>query len=91
MGRNFRFQILEIICAAVIIILTILLLFQAAEWPILFPIIFGLATVLSLLYLFETIKYNPNRKNRQKRIILFVILSVVALGITGASIVIIYF
>ena len=87
MGRNFRFTILQVICTAGIVVLTILLLFKAVDWPILFVAVFGLATVLSLLYLLETVKYNQSRKNRRKRIMLLTALSIIAGVLTAWSVI----
>lgn len=86
MRRNYRFEILEIILAAAVVLLTAVLFFKAQELSILFPITFGLATLMSFLYVFENYKYNRNRKTRRNRMIAYSIIGLLLLVLTVGSI-----
>ena len=75
--RNYQFEILQIIFAVAIIVLTVMLFFRSTELSILFPVVFGLAAILSLLCALEGTVYNRNRVIRKSRIVIFGILTVV--------------
>ena len=84
--RNYEFEIIEIILAVIIIVLTVVLFFRSAELTILFPVVFALACVLTILYAFEGILYNRNRVVKKSRLIVYGFLALVLGFITYVSI-----
>ena len=83
--RNFELEIIEIILAAAIVVLAVILCFRASTLTVLFPITFGLAAILSALYGLEGIFYNRNRIVKKNRVIVFGILSAILIILTVLS------
>ena len=83
--RNTEVEIIEILLAAAIIILTVILMFRASSLSPLYPVIFGLAALLSLLYAFEGTLYNKNRVIKKRRLIVFGIISLALIALTVIS------
>ena len=78
--RNYEFEIIQIVLSVAIIVLAVILFFKSNELTVLFPIVFGLSAVLSVLYALEGIAYNRNRVIKKSRVVIFGILAVL-LGI----------
>ena len=83
--RSFEIEILEILLSVAIVVIMVVLFFKSDELSILFPIEFGLAGLLSLLYAVEGILYNRNRVIRKTRLIIFGILAAVLIFLTVVS------
>ena len=83
--RSFEIEVIEILLSVAIIVLTVVLFFKSGELTILFPIEFGLAAVLSILYALEGLLYNRNRVIRKTRLIIFGILAAVLIFFTVVS------
>ena len=75
--RNYGFEVLQVLISLGIIGVTVTLFFKSRELTILFPVDFGLAALLSLLYSFEGVLFNKSRVVRKTRIVLFLLLAVV--------------
>ena len=83
--RNYQFEILQVILSIAIIVLTVILFVRSSEMTILFPVVFGLAALLSLLCALEGTAYNRNRVVKKSRIVLFGILAAVLAVLTYVS------
>ncbi len=83
--RSFEIEVIEILLSVAIIVLMVVLFFKSGELTILFPIEFGLAGVLSILYALEGLLYNRNRVIRKTRLIIFGILAAVLIFFTVVS------
>lgn len=77
--RRYQIEVLEVVLASAIIVLSVILFFNSRELTVLFPIEFGLASVLSVLYALEGILYNRNRVVKKTRLILFGLIAAVLL------------
>ncbi|MBR4768855.1 MAG: hypothetical protein IK088_07755 [Lachnospiraceae bacterium] len=84
--RNTEIEIIEILLAAAIVVLTVVLAFRASRLTVLYPIVFGLSAVLSALYALEGVLYNRNRVMKKRRIIVFGIISVLLVALTALSV-----
>ena len=84
--RNMEVEIIEILLAAAVVIMTVVLIFQAGKRSVLYPLIFGSAAVLSFLYAFEGIFYNKNRVIRKQRLIIFLVIGAALVTLTVFSI-----
>jgi len=73
--RNTEIEIIELILAIGEVVCTVLLFFRHNEMLILYPIIFGIAALLSLLYALEGVLYNRSRVIKKSRLILFGLLT----------------
>ena len=83
--RSYEIEILEILLSVAVIVIMIVLFFKSGELSILFPIEFGLAGLLSLLYALEGLLYNRNRVIRKTRLIVFGILAAALIFLTVVS------
>ncbi len=83
--RSFEIEIIEILLSVAIVVIMVVLFFKSGELSILFPVEFGLAGLLSLLYAVEGILYNRNRVIRKTRLIIFGILAAVLIFLTVVS------
>ena len=79
-------EIIEILLAAAVVVMTIVLLFQAGKRSVLYPLIFGVSALLSFLYAFEGILYNKNRVIRKRRLVIFLVIGAVLVTLTVFSI-----
>ena len=77
MRRNYRIEAIQIIMAAAIIVLSAVLFFKSRELSLLFPVVFGLASLLCLVYAVEGIWFNKSRVTRKSRVVVFVLLAVI--------------
>lgn len=84
--RNFYFEIAQTVLSVAIIVLAALLLFLSETLPMLFPVLFGLAAVLCILYGLEGIAYNQNRVIKKRRLIFFIVLALIFLACAFFSI-----
>lgn len=75
--RSYRFNVFQIILCIIIIGLAVILFFKTDELSILFPIIFGLASLLSILYALEGIVFNRTRVVKKGRIVMFGLVAVI--------------
>ena len=64
------------------IVLTVVLFFRADQLSVLFPVVFGLAAVLSLFYAFEGVLYNRDRVVKKGRLAAFILIGLVLAFIT---------
>ena len=83
--RNYQFEILEIILSLAVIGLSVVLFFRSSELTLLFPLVFGLAAVLSLMAALEGTVFNRNRVIKKSRIVVFGILTVLLAGLAYVS------
>ncbi|MBO4411285.1 MAG: hypothetical protein J5794_03775 [Lachnospiraceae bacterium] len=83
--RNFELEVIEIILAAAVIILAVILCFRASTLSVLFPVTFALAAILSALYGLEGIFYNRNRIVKKNRVVVFGILAAILIALTVVS------
>ena len=83
--RHYEFEMIEIALALAIVVLAVILFFRSGSLTILFPIVFGLGAVLSILYGLEGILYNRNRVVRKSRIVVFGIIAAVLILFTVLS------
>ena len=83
--RSYEIEILEILLSIAIIVIMVVLFFKSGELSVLFPIEFGLAGMLSLLYALEGVLYNRNRVVRKTRLVVFGILAAVLIFLTVVS------
>ena len=82
MRRNYKFETVQIIMCIAIIICSIVVFFKAAELTFLYPVVFGLASLLSVIYALEGILFNRNRVVRKARAIIFFSLAVILAAVT---------
>lgn len=80
--RNIEIEIIEVLLASSVVVMTIILLFQTGKRSILYPLIFGVSAVLSFLYAFEGILYNKNRVIRKRRLIIFLAVGAALVALT---------
>ena len=83
--RNYKLEVIEIILAVAILVLTVILCFRSKTLTALYPVTFGLAAVLSALYALEGILYNRNRIVKKNRVIAFGIVTVALVFLTVIS------
>ncbi len=80
--RSYQYEILMVVLSAAIIVLTVLLFLRSSELTILFPVVFGLAAVLSVLSALEGIAFNKNRVVSKRRAVIFGVLALLLLVLT---------
>ena len=85
MRRNYKFETVQILMCIAIIICSILAFFKASELTFLYPVIFGLAAILSGIYALEGILFNRNRVVRKARAIIFITLALFLAAVTFLS------
>lgn len=83
--RTYEFEVIQIILSVIVLIATIFLFFKFNTHSILFPIVFGAASLLSFIHAFEGVLYNKNRVIKKTRIAGFIILALILAGITYLS------
>lgn len=83
--RNYQFEILEVILSLAVIGLSVVLFFRSSELTLLFPLVFGLAAILSLMAALEGTVFNRNRVIKKSRIVVFGILTVLLAGLAYIS------
>ena len=77
MRRNYRVEAVQIILAAAIIVCAVILFFKSSELTILYPVVFGLSCILSVIYGLEGLVYNKSRVVRKSRVVIFLLLAVI--------------
>ncbi len=85
MRRNYRIEAIQIIMAVAIIVLSVVLFFKSRELSLLFPVVFGLASLLCLIYAVEGIWFNKSRVTRKSRVVVFILLAVILAAICFLS------
>lgn len=80
--RSYICEAIQLLLCAAVIVLTVLAFFRADRLSVLFPVVFGLAAVLSLFYAFEGVLYNRDRVVRKGRLIAFILIGLVLAFIT---------
>ena len=83
--RSYRFEALEVILSVILIGMTVVLFLRSSELTFLFPAVFAVAAVLSLLAALEGIVFNRNRVVRKSRAVVFGILTLILIVITYIS------
>ena len=83
--RNYQFEILEVILSLAVIGLSVVLFFRSSELTLLFPLVFGLAAILSLMSALEGTVFNRNRVIKKSRIVVFGILTILLAGLAYVS------
>ena len=83
--RNYQYEALEIILALGVIGCSIALFFKARELTVLYPATFGLGCILSLLPALEGIIFKKITVVRKSRVVIFGIIALVLLFLTGIS------
>ncbi len=83
--RNYQYEALEIILALGVIGCSIALFFKARELTVLYPVTFGLGSILSLLHALEGIIFKKITVVRKSRVVIFGIITLVLLFLTGVS------
>ena len=85
MKRNYTVEVIQVILALAVIILTVVLFIKSDELTILFPIVFGLAALMCFIYAVEGIFFNKNRMVKKGRGILFAVLGICLALVTYLS------
>ena len=80
--RSYLCEVIQILLCAAVIVLTVVLFFRADQLSVLFPVVFGLAAVLSLFYAFEGVLYNRDRVVKKGRLAAFILIGLVLAFIT---------
>lgn len=87
--RRYEFEIGQTVLSIAIVVLTVILFFRSAELTVLYPVVFGLSALLSVIYALEGILYNRNRVTKKTRLIVFGAVAAVLLLLTVVSAIII--
>ncbi len=85
MRRNYEIEVIQVLLSVAIVALTVILFFRSDELTILFPITFGLTTVLAAIYALEGLLFNRNRVTKRSRIVVFGLITVLMGLITYIS------
>jgi len=80
--RSYLCEVIQVLLSAAVIVLTVVLFFRADQLSVLFPVVFGLAAVLSLFYAFEGVLYNRDRVVKKGRLAAFILIGLVLAFIT---------
>ena len=80
--RSYLCEVIQVLLSAAGIVLTVVLFFRADQLSVLFPVVFGLAAVLSLFYAFEGVLYNRDRVVKKGRLAAFILIGLVLAFIT---------
>ena len=83
--RKYQFEIIQVVLAVAVIVMTVILMFHVTELTILYPLIFGTAAVLAFIYALEGILYNRNRVTRKTRVIVFGLIALALVALTVLS------
>ena len=83
--RSYLCEVIQVLLSAAVIVLTVVLFFRADQLSVLFPVVFGLAAVLSLFYAFEGVLYNRDRVVKKGRLAAFILIGLVLAFITGIA------
>ncbi|MBR6404708.1 MAG: hypothetical protein IKS18_00765 [Lachnospiraceae bacterium] len=83
--RNIQFEVFQVILSLGVIGLAVVLFFRSSDLTLLFPLVFGLAALLSLLSALEGTVFNRNRVIKKSRIVVFGILTLVLGGLAYMS------
>ena len=83
--RNIQFEVFQVILSLGVIGLAVVLFFRSSDLTLLFPLVFGLAALLSLLSALEGTVFNRNRVIQKSRIVVFGILTLVLGGLAYMS------
>lgn len=83
--RKYQFEIISVVLAVAVIVMTVILMFHATEMTILYPLVFGVSALLSIVYALEGILYNRNRVTRRTRVIVFGLIALVLIVLTVLS------
>ena len=85
MRRNYRMEAVQVILCISIFVITVILFTKQAELTILYPIVFGLAAILSIVYALEGIVFNKGRVTKKSRFFLFMLAALVMAAFTYFS------
>lgn len=83
--KSYRFNVIQILLCIAIIAFSVVLFLRTDELTILFPVVFGLAGILSVLYALEGIVFNRMRVVRKGRIVLFGLIALILFAIAYFS------
>ena len=75
--RSYFAEILQCSLCIIIIGLTVFLFIKSETLTVLFPVVFGLGSLLSAFYAFEGVLYNRNRVVRKSRLAVYLVLAAV--------------
>ena len=76
MRRNYKIEALQIFMAIAIIALSVVLFFKSTELTILYPVVFGLSSLLSVIYALEGTLFNKTRVVRKSRMAVFLVVAI---------------
>ena len=83
--RNIQFEVFQVILSLGVIGLAGVVFCRSSDLTLLFPLVFGLAALLSLLSALEGTVFNRNRVIKKSRIVVFGILTLVLGGLAYMS------
>ena len=83
--RHYQYEALEILLAVGVIGCSIALFFKARELTVLYPVTFGLASILSLLHALEGGFFQKITVIRKSRAVVFSVIALVLLLLAGIS------
>lgn len=83
--RNYEIEVIQILMSIAIIIMTVILFIRSSELTVLFPVVFGMSAVLSVLYALEGVAYSRIRVIKKSRIVVFGIVALLLTGMTFVS------